>query len=155
MLGIVDELISGLTTMGEGSTTKDAEKPKKKVEAYVTMPDTYEGIYDMWAFLETEKGHKIDSELDPLVYSSGSQIPLLSAILKAKVTTEGIIFLPYYRAKYMNPKSKKVTKYEILYVPKFRQAEKTEEGEVKKVPVGMPRIITKKDFTGQPYRLIR
>lgn len=152
---VVEDIISGITTMGEGPSTKtEEEKPKKKVEAYILMPSIYGGVYDIWKYLETEKSLKIDSEVDPVVYSSNSQIPLLSAILKANVRPEGIIFLPYYRSKYMDPKSQKVTKYEILYVPKFKQ-EGEKEVEEKKVKTVLPRVLGKKDFAKQPYRIIK
>ncbi|MCX6694803.1 MAG: restriction endonuclease [Candidatus Altiarchaeota archaeon] len=151
---VIDELVSGLSSMGEGAK-KDEDKPKKKVEAYVVMPDTYEGIYDLWGFMEAERGRKIDSDVDSIAYSSGSQVPLLSAILKASVSCEGIIFLPYYRAKYMNPASKKITKYEILFAPKFKKSAVKEEAVDKKGKSVGPRITGRKDFAQQPYRVIR
>jgi len=155
MIYIVDELLTGITSMGDEGAKKEEEKPKKKVGAAVNMPDALGGVYDLWNLMEAERGRKLDSDLDPVVYSSSNQIPLLSAILKASVSCEGVMFLPYYRAKYINPKTKKVTKYEILYVPRFKESERREEAAEKKGKGAVPLIKTKKDFSGQPYRVIR
>ncbi|MFH1403499.1 MAG: restriction endonuclease [Candidatus Altiarchaeota archaeon] len=122
---IASEISSGISSMGEESPSKPAvEKPKpKKVEAQVNMPHTDGGIYDIWKYLLTEEGVSPMSEMDTIEYSSGQVSSLLGKIMKGGVSREGIIFMPYHRAKYVDSKTGNLTKYEILLSPKFKGAE--------------------------------
>ncbi|MBU0762997.1 MAG: hypothetical protein KKD39_08225, partial [Candidatus Altiarchaeota archaeon] len=123
---IVKEITSGLTDYTE-SSKDSSEKPKKKVMAQVNMPHLFDGKYDIWKFLETKKGVDAEFEVDPLKYTSKELSILLVAIFKAELKTEGIIFMPYYRAKYTDVNSSYVTKYEVLYCPKFKGVKDTSE----------------------------
>ncbi|MFH0862853.1 MAG: restriction endonuclease [Candidatus Altiarchaeota archaeon] len=137
---IVDEILYGLSSWGEGTEKKTEEvKPKKKVMAVVNMPHVFGGIYDIWKYLETTRGLRTDASIDALNYSSNDVSKILKSVMKGKVRPEGVLFMPYFRAKYLD-KEGKVSKYEMLVTPKFRDeaakdaAEKTPPKPPRKMP---------------------
>jgi hypothetical protein len=121
---VVDEIVSGISSMGEEreKPKKDEEKPKKKVTAVVNMPHLIGGIYDIWKYLEAVRGMKEEAETDPIVYSSNEVSRILKSVMKGKVRSEGIIFMPYYKGKYVELKTGNV-KYEVLVAPRFKSLE--------------------------------
>ncbi len=148
---LIDEIVSGIGSMGEGGRERPEEKPPKKVTAEVNMPHLYGGKYDIWKYLEVEKGIKSYAEVDPIVYSSTEVGKLLKSIFNGTVKKEGLIFLPYYRAKYVDQRSNR-TKYEILVAPNF----KGEEAPEKKRDVRKgPRIKAKKKPLAGDFKLIK
>jgi len=146
---IVSEIVTGISAMGEETKGKVEEKPKKKVYAVINMPHVYGGIYDIWKYMDAEKGLRQGAEIDGLNYTSKEISALLKSIMKAKVSSEGIIFMPYYRTKYVDPKGK-VTKYEVLVAPKFKKEVSAQNGEVV-VKVVKPK---KKSIAGD-FKLIK
>lgn len=153
---IVDELTVGITSMGEGaggSSGVEEKKLSKKVTAEVNMPHKQGGIYDIWKYLETEKGIDFEAEIDPLIHSSKSVAKLVSAVLDAEVTPQGLIFMPYYRSKYVDD-NRQVTKYEVLVSPKFKG--ELETGEKKRAqPRRLSTEKTKRAPVAGDFKLIR
>jgi hypothetical protein len=146
---VINEIVSGITTFGEGSEKpKVEEPPKKKVKAVVAMPHLNGGIYDIWKYMEVTKGLRQDAEIDALNYTSSDISKILKSVMKAKVKSEGIIFMPYFRTKYADSQGK-VTKYEVLISPKFKGDEKKEVDTHK----GGPKI-KRKPIAGE-YKLIK
>jgi len=148
---IVTEITTGISGMGEDSDKKkEEEKPKKKVMAEVSMPHLYGGKYDIWKFLEAEKGISYGAEIDSLTYTSTEVSSMLKSIMKGKVKSEGIIFMPYCRVKYADEKDK-VLRYENMMLPKFKgQDKRAKESEAKG-----PKIEVKRKAPSSPYRIIR
>ncbi|MBD3387751.1 MAG: hypothetical protein GF416_01770 [Candidatus Altiarchaeales archaeon] len=155
---IINEVLIGLASMGEGSESPGVkeEKPQKKVSAQINMPHFHGGIYDIWKHLRTEDGVRMDAEMDPLIYSSKTVALMLKSIFNATVKPQGLIFMPYHRAKYVEPKSKKVTKYEILMAPRFKEPSKEEPGEPKKREVRVtPKIKARRKPIAGEFKLIK
>ncbi|MFC2162333.1 restriction endonuclease [Candidatus Altiarchaeota archaeon] len=118
---LIDELTSGITSMGEGTDRERQEKPiTKRVSAQINMPHHEGGLYDVWKYLETDEGMPGNSEVDQISYSSKKVGTLLEKIMNGASSRQGIIFMPYYRAKFMDSETKKFTKYEILITPRFK-----------------------------------
>jgi len=140
---VISEVTSGIGSMGEGGgpPEKPPKEEEKNVAASVNMPHLYGGIYDIWKYLDTMRGVKSSGEMDNMKYTSKVVSELLASLFSAHVTTEGIIFMPYYRTKYVDEDSNAVIKYEVLYAPKFKDIKKTEgekekKGDSRKTNVG-------------------
>ncbi|MFH1054945.1 MAG: restriction endonuclease [Candidatus Altiarchaeota archaeon] len=148
---LVNELTSGLTSMGEGGGVEKVEQPpKKNVTAEVSMPHIHGGIYDIWKYLYVEKGVKYGAEIDPLAYTSSEIAKLLKSIFNGKAESEGIIFMPYHRAKFIDLKGT-VTRYEILAAPKFKEPEEPKKTDVK----GVPKIHARGKIPTGKFKIIR
>lgn len=157
---VVNEITTGIGSMGEGSTTERPEKPvEKKVAAQVTMPHLYGGIYDLWKYLKSMNGVVSTAEIDPMRFNSKEVGELLGWILNTQMSAQGIIFMPYYRTKYIDSKTNAVTKYEILYTPQFKDPKKmaTVEAEEKEKPKKRttPKVKGRKPTPSEKFRLIR
>jgi hypothetical protein len=147
---IIDEILSEVSSLDSETAKKaEVEKVKKKVTAVIRMPHLYGGLYDIWKYLEALKGLRPDSEIDTINSTSKEIGRLIKSIMKGKVFAEGIIFMPYFRTKYVDEKSK-VTKYEILMAPRFKSGKPTDEDEAE---TSAPKI-KRKPLAGE-YKLIR
>ncbi len=125
----VDEITTGISSMGEESEssskiTEEKSLPKK-VEAQINMPHTEGGLYDIWKHLDVERGIMHGSDIDSLIYSSKDIAALIGKVMDGKVEREGILFLPYYRARYVDSDTSRFTKYELLVTPKFKGTDKS------------------------------
>jgi len=151
---IVYELTNAFTdtnysVSGGGGKDAEAAQAKKKVRADVPMPHSGGGVYDIWKHLDTASGLVAEGEIDTLRYSSKDVSKILSSIMKGKARSEGIIFMPYYRAKFVDSRGE-VVKYEVLIAPKF----KGEKGESKDGATKPSAKIRRKPLAGE-FKLIK
>ncbi|HHQ45493.1 MAG TPA: restriction endonuclease [Candidatus Altiarchaeales archaeon] len=158
---LVDEITTGIATMGEGSSTKDEkeEPPAKKIKAHVNLPDTLGGEYNIIQYLETVEGRDPHIPVDAINHSSMDVAKLLKTVFQAKVEPLGVIFMPYYRCRYHKEGSKKFTKFEVLINPRFKGAKVEEKGLIPPAPRGgkrqkKPRIRSS-GKSGKPFTLIK
>ncbi len=119
------------TYSDSGAKEAEAAQAKKKVHADVPMPHKEGGLYDIWKHLETASGLVAEGEIDPLKYSSKDVSRILGSIMKGKARSEGIIFMPYYRAKFVDGGGD-VVKYEVLIAPKFKGEKREGKAEAPK-----------------------
>jgi hypothetical protein len=156
---LIDEITTGISAMGEESGRTVEEKPlPKKVEAQINMPHHEGGLYDIWKHLESREGLRTESDVDIIAFSSKDVGELLGKIMKGDVSREGIIFMPYYRAKYVDANTKKFSRYEILVTPKFKGLEKPSkevsviEKEVRKIK--KKTVVSRRGVAGE-FKLIK
>lgn len=148
---ITKEVITAITAMGETAEEPVVKKPERNVTAEVNMPHVYGGLYDIWKYLDVERGVNQEATMDPIIHSSREVGKLMESVMGGSVKNEGILFMPYYRAKYVDEK-KRVKKYEILFSPQFKKEMITHE---KKELKTAPRIKAKKRPLAGDFRLIK
>jgi hypothetical protein len=113
---ILDALSSGISETEKTRPTKDA---KKKVTAQLNLPHQKGGKYDLVHYLKIREGANHDLEADSIDYPSKELTELLSTVFKADIESQGLLFIPYFRARYTKAGSDKLSKYELYVAPSF------------------------------------
>ncbi len=157
---VVSEITAGIGSMGENSPPEKPDiPPVKNVAAQINLPHLTGGKYDIWKYLESMKGIVSFGEIDSMKYTSKEIGTLLTSIFQSKIIPQGIIFMPYYRTKFYDETSHAVTKYEVLFTPKFKTEKKItsveKEMDTKRVKGGVPKVKGRKPTPSSEFKLIR
>ena len=91
---------------------------EKSVMAAVNLPHLTGGIYNLKRFLVLDSVWSSASFIeDPVKVPSKVIGNLLAKVFSAKVEPEGVVFMPYFNARFVRPDGK--FRREVLFSPKF------------------------------------
>ena len=83
------------------------------------MPHETGGKYDLRHFLVVDNVINSEIDRDKIKYTSTDVSTILKSIFGGSVSHKGIIYMPYYRCRYIDTDTKQISRYEILISPKF------------------------------------
>ncbi|MBD3261366.1 MAG: hypothetical protein GF334_06720, partial [Candidatus Altiarchaeales archaeon] len=110
LLMVVTEILS---SSAEPAASEDEVEVEKKATAELNLPHAFGGEYNLFDHLQVREGVNPDVEVDDVEYPSRDISLFLGKVFQASVQSKGIVFLPYYRARYVKPKSGEFSKYEV------------------------------------------
>ncbi|VVB50805.1 Restriction endonuclease [uncultured archaeon] len=120
---IMNELLSAMSTGGEGKKDDKKEEEKKEmVKAKIPLPHLEGGSYSLLQFLVIEKGLEEDFAVDEPRYGSLELLPLMRHAFKGDVTPLGLMYMPYYRCRFVDS-SGETKGWEVLVAPRFKASE--------------------------------
>ncbi|RLI94757.1 MAG: hypothetical protein DRO94_02155 [Candidatus Altiarchaeales archaeon] len=122
---ILDEISDAVTITTSEISTPTSEAPKlkkrekeKQVRAIIYKPEI-DISFDLEHFMEFSKEIKKEFDPDPINYKYDEILDILQNLYKKdKISYDGLVYLPYYKCKYVT--SDNVERYDKLIAPKFK-----------------------------------
>jgi len=118
----LNDIVGGITILeggGEGAVGAGEALSEKNIQAEVIMPHETGGKYDLRHFLVVDDVINAEIDRDKIKYTSTDISTILKSIFGGSVSHKGVIYMPYYKCRYIDTDTNQISRYEILISPEF------------------------------------